>query len=208
MLSPEYLEKLVMVTDRETIMAVVDNDCLTKSDAAILLEGDGFFRWKKVVELFNQGLVSYIVFSGNTVDLQYGSYPFDEIKPHILASGIPEAKLIHEDKSTNTRQQAVEVIKLAVDNGWKKLVLVASAEHQYRAYLTFLREILDSKSNIALYNVPVRNLSWFVDSGWGTRIDRLSAEFDRIEKYSAMGHLANAQEVVQYQKWKEALLDG
>ena len=32
-------------------MAIVDNDCLMKSDAAILLEGDGFFRFQKAVEL-------------------------------------------------------------------------------------------------------------------------------------------------------------
>ena len=103
-------------------------------------------------------------------------------------------------------QQAVEVVKLAIKNDWKKLVLVASAEHQYRAYLTFLREVLNTKSGIAIFNAPARNLNWFVDSGWGIRFDRLSAEFERIEKYSALGHLANSQEVVEYQKWKESLL--
>ena len=61
----------------------------------------------------------------------------------------------------------------------------------------------DSKSGIILYNAPVRNLDWFVDSGWGMRFDRLKAEIERIEKYSAFGHLANAQEVVEYQQWKE-----
>ena len=50
-------------------------------------------------------------------------------------------------------------------------------------------------------------LNWFVDSGWGIRFERLSAEFDRIERYSAMGHLANSDEVIEYQKWKESLLD-
>ena len=64
-----------------------------------------------------------------------------------------------------------------------------------------------TKSGIILYNAPVRNLSWFVDSGWGMRFERLAAEFDRIEKYSAMGHLANAEEVIEYQKWKESKLD-
>ena len=147
-----------MITDRETIMAIVDNDCLTNSDAGILLEGDGFFRFQKAVELYQRGRIARIVFSGNIVE------------------------------------------------GWKKLALIASHEHQYRAYLTFLREVLDTKSGIILYNAPVRNLNWFIDSGWGIRFERLSAEFDRIEKYSAMGHLATAQEVVEYQKWKESLL--
>ncbi len=196
-----------MITDREIIMAIVDNDCLTKSDAAILLEGDGFFRYKKAVELYKKKVVKNIVFSGNIIDKNYGSYPFEEVKPYILELGVPETVLLYEDKSKHTRQQAVEVVKMALDKGWKKLALVASHEHQYRAYLTFLREIIDTESGIILYNAPARNLNWFVDSGWGTRFDRLSAEFDRIEKYSAMGHLATAEEVVEYQKWKESLLD-
>ena len=196
-----------MVTDREIVMAIVDNDCLTKSDAAILLEGDGYFRFQKAVELYKSGMVSKIVFSGNIIDKDYGSYPFEEIKPYILKAGVPEDDLIHEDKSLHTQQQAVEIVKMAMEQGWRKLALVASHEHQYRAYLTFLREVLDTGSGIILYNTPVRNLKWFNDSGWGTRFDRLSAEFDRIERYSAMGHLAASQEVVEYQKWKEALVD-
>ena len=195
-----------MITDREKALAIVDNDCLTQSDAAVLLEGDGFFRFQKAVDLYNKSIVSKIVFSGNIVDKDYGSFPYEEVKPFILAGGVPEKDIIHEDKSLHTRQQAVEVVKLAMAKGWKKLALVASHEHQYRAYLTFLREVLDTKSGLILYNAPVRNLNWFVDSGWGQRFSRLEAEFERIERYSAMGHLATADEVIEYQKWKEALL--
>jgi len=186
-------------------MAIVDNDRVIKSDVAILLEGDGFFRVQKAVDLYNSGLVSKIVFSGNIIDKAYGSYPFEEAKPLILAGGVPEKDIIHENISLNTREQAVEIVKMAKANGWKRLALVASPEHQYRAYLTFLREVLDNGDGLILYNAPARGLDWFVDNGWGTRIDRLTAEFDRIERYSAMGHLAGAEEVVEYQKWKESL---
>lgn len=192
-----------MITDREIIMAIVDNDCLKPSDAIILLEGDGFHRFQKAVDLYKKGLGKKIVFSGAIVQKEYGSYPFEEVKPFILNAGVPEEDLIHEDKSLQTQQQAVEVVKMAMEKGWKRLALVASHEHQYRAYLTFLRQVLDSKSGFILYNAPVRNLDWFVDSGWGMRFDRLKAEIERIEKYSAFGHLANAQEVVEYQRWKE-----
>ena len=192
-----------MITDREIIMAIVDNDCLKPSDAIILLEGDGFHRFQKAVDLYKKGLGKKIVFSGAIVQKEYGSYPFEEVRPFILKAGVPEEDLIHEDKSLQTQQQAVEVVKMAMEKGWKRLALVASHEHQYRAYLTFLRQVLDSKSGIILYNAPVRNLDWFVDSGWGMRFDRLKAEIERIEKYGAFGHLANAQEVVEYQRWKE-----
>ena len=139
----------------------------------------------------------------NAVTVKYTIPAFNEVLPQILEEGVPECDIIHEDKSLNTKEQAVEVIKLAQQRGWKKLILVASHEHQYRAYLTFLREVLDTHSGITLYNAPVRNLNWFEDKGWGKRIDRLEAEILRIEKYTALGHLANAQEVIQYQQWKE-----
>lgn len=196
-----------MITDRETIMAIVDNDCLTESDVAILLEGDGFFRFAKAVDLYKQGIVSKIVFSGNIIDKDYGSFPFEEVKPYILKEGVPESILIHEDKSLNTKEQAIEVVNMAVKNEWKRLVLVASHEHQYRAYLTFLRQVIDVDKDIIIYNAPVRNLNWFIDSGWGTRYERLLAEFERIERYTAKGDLATADEVIEYQKWKESLLD-
>ena len=195
-----------MITDREKILAIVDNDCLSPSDAIILLEGDGFDRFRKAVSLYKQGQAPKIVFSGNITDYDYGSFPFAEVLPRMLEAGVPEDDIIHEDKSLNTREQAVEVVRMAQERGWKKLILVASHEHQYRAYLTFLREVLDSKSGITLYNAPARNLDWFVDKGWGTRFERLEAEILRIEKYTEMGHLANAQEVIDYQKWKEAQL--
>ena len=195
-----------MITDREKILAIVDNDCLTPSDVIILLEGDGFDRFRQAVSLYKQGMAPKIVFSGNIVDYDYGSYPFSEILPLMLKEGMPELDIIHEDKSLNTREQAVEVVRMAQEYGWKKLILVASHEHQYRAYLTFLREVLDTKSGITLYNAPARNLKWFEDKGWGTRFNRLQAEIDRIERYSAMGHLATAEEVIDYQKWKETQL--
>ncbi len=195
-----------MITDREKVLAIVDNDCLTPSDAAILLEGDGFFRFKKAVCLYKEGLVKKIVFSGNIIDRNYGSFPYEEVKPYILKEGVPEGDIIHEDISRNTRQQAIEIIRMSKERGWGKIILVASPEHQYRAYLTFLREVLDSDNKLILYNAPARNLKWFVDSGWGNRYDRLSAEFERIERYSAIGHLANAKEAIEYQEWKESLI--
>lgn len=192
-----------MMTEREKFIAVVDNDILKSSDAIILLEGDGLNRYQKAVELYNQNVATKIVFSGNITDYEYGSFPFPDVLPHILKEGIPADAVIHEGKSMNTREQAVEVIKMAMAHKWKRLVLVASHEHQYRAYLTFLREVLDQKSGIVLYNAPARNLGWFKKSEWGVRFERLEQEFARIEKYSQLGHLATYEEAIDYQKWKE-----
>lgn len=192
-----------MITDREKCIALIDNDILRPSDAIVLLEGDGLNRYQKAVDLFKSRIASKIVFSGGITDYEYGSFPLMDVLPHLLRTGVPHDAIIHENKSLNTREQAVEVVKLALDNNWKSLVLVASHEHQYRAYLTFLREVLDTGSNIILYNAPARNLGWFNESSWGIRYQRLEQEFIRIEKYSQLGHLASFKEVIEYQKWKE-----
>lgn len=195
--------ELLRLTAREKVIALVDNDGLSKSDVIILLEGDGFNRYEKAVNLYKQGFAPKIIFSGGIVDYEYGSFPYVDVLPHILTQGVPEEDIIHEDKSLNTREQALAVLELAFKNNWKRLILVATHEHQYRAYLTFLRVIIDSGAEIIIYNAPVRNLKWFSENPWGRRFDRLEQEFERIERYSALGHLATFEEAIIYQEWKE-----
>lgn len=194
-----------MINNIEKMMAIIDNDCFSGADVAILLEGDGENRIGKAVELYKEGKVKKIVFSGNIGDRAYGSFPFSELEAKIRACGVHSEDLLFEDISKNTREQAIEIIKMATTNGWKKLALIASAEHQYRAYLTILRVIIDRQSEILLYNTPARNLNWFEDEGWGLRIDRLDAELSRIAKYTEMGHLANYDELIWYQRQKEEI---
>lgn len=193
----------IMLTDREKFIALVDNDCLQISDAIVLLEGDGLNRYKKAVDLYNQKFADKIIFSGGITDYEYGSFPFSDVLPYILKTNVPKEAIIHENTSLNTKEQATEVVRMAKKNEWRKIILVATHEHQYRAYLTFLREVLDNYPSLALYNAPVRDLPWFVETGWGIRFDRLNMEFDRIEKYSKLGHLATYKETIEYQKWKE-----
>ena len=191
------------MTDIEKCIAIIDNDILRKSDAIVLLEGDGLHRYQKTVDLYNQGWANKIIFSGGITDYEYGSFPFSEVLPHILETGVPKECIIHESRSLNTKEQATEVVRIAREKNWNKLILVASHEHQYRAYLTFLRQVLNLDIPIILYNAPARNLGWFKDSGWGIRYERLELEFQRIEKYAKLGHLASFKEVIEYQKWKE-----
>jgi len=97
----------------------------------------------------------------------------------------------------------VEIVNFSRKNNWKRLILVGSHYHQYRAYLTFLRQIQISNSEIILYNAPARDLKWFHDEGWGNRFDLLEQEFLRIENYSKLGHLATYEQAIAYQRWKE-----
>ena len=117
------------LTSREKFIALTDNDGIQKSDAIILLEGDGFNRYKKAVDLYKLGFSSKIIFSGGITDFNYGSYPFSMILPKMLSLGVPKKDIIHEKKSKNTKDQAIEVIKLAIKNNWGNLILVLSLIH-------------------------------------------------------------------------------
>lgn len=191
------------MTNQEKFIALVNNDIIKKSDAIVLLEGDGLNRCQRAIELYRADFADKIVFSGVADNPSYGSFPLSKMQPIFDSSSIPATDIIHENISTNTMEQANEVIKMAINNNWRRIILVASPYHQYRAYLTFLRSILDSNSSIILYNAPAKNLPWFTDAGWGRRFDLLDQEFKKIKKYSALSHLATLEEVIKYQKWKE-----
>ena len=194
------------LTAREKFIALVDNDGIVKSDIIVLLEGDGFNRYKKAADLYNNGYSNKIVFSGAITDYNYGSFPFEDILPKLLESGVPKESIIHEKKSSNTLEQAIEVIDIAIKNKWNKIILVATHDHQYRAYLTFLKQVLEKKKEILLFNSPVRNLKWFEKNVWGRRFDNIDNEFDKINIYMQKGHLASFDEAIEYHKVKEKYL--
>ena len=190
-----------MMTLKEKFIAIVDNDIIKKSDAIIVLEGDGDFRIPRAVDLFKKKFAEAIVFSGEIDNPGYGSFPLSKIMNTFLERGITGEQILHENLSTNTREQAVEVIKLATKKKWTRIILVASHFHQYRAYLTFLRVLQELNSSIIIFNAPVRDLKWFEDAGWGKRYDLLENEFERIEKYK--DHIASYESAIEYQEWKE-----
>jgi len=193
----------MMIRDREKYMAIVDGDIISPSDAIVLLEGDGLNRCNHAAYLYSMGYAPLVVFSGSAVDYKYGSFPFQEAKPILVKLGIPASVLVYEDQSKQTRQQADEIMKMSANNGWKKIILVASNYHQYRAYLTFIKSMLSYGLKIQIYNSPSQQLPWFENNAWGKRIDLLEIEFSKIEQYQVSGDVASFEEAISYQQWKE-----
>ncbi len=192
----------MIISDREKLLHLIFTEKIVKSDAIILLEGDGYTRVQAAIALFRQGFAPYILFSGGVTNYSYGSYPFSDILPLLKEGGVPDSAILHEAHSQHTKQQAIEVVKLAVKNNWRKLILVATPHHQLRAYLTFLSEVLKSPGNKILINATSHDAEWYDENEWGIRFDLLNQEFDRIEKYTANGDLATIDEALRYHRWK------
>ncbi|MBI3334883.1 MAG: YdcF family protein, partial [Candidatus Portnoybacteria bacterium] len=112
--------------------------------------------------------------------------------------GIPEKNIILEVESLNTRQQGVNVMEIVKEEEWKRIIIVASHYHQYRAFLTFLQARKKAHAGVDIINGWVKNLSWTKPERYGRRIDLLKNEFDRIEEYQQKGDVASFKEGIDY----------
>jgi hypothetical protein len=188
------------VTSKELFLILTNSSNITIADAVILLEGDGYARVSKAISLIKEGWAKTLVFSGGVDNELVGSFTLERCKDKIIDAGFDINNIIHESNSQNTRQQALEIIELCLKYGWRKIILVASHYHQYRAFLTFLkvleeRELLDI---IHIMNSPAI-LDWYEESYLGNkRIDLLDDEFEKIEKYRLNSHVSSFESAVNY----------
>jgi len=197
-----------MLTEREKYISLIDNDFVSLSDAIIILEGDGLNRIKHAASLYNKGLGQELWFSGHIDCEPYGSYILEKCYSEFNTYGISKNDIHHEDKSQNTYEQAIEIMKICIDKKWRSIIITASPYHQYRVFLTFLKAMNEFNFQILIFNSPTRNLPWFNKEEWGTRFELLDQEFRRIELYQEKGHVSTYKEGIEYFKWKEKNLIG
>jgi uncharacterized SAM-binding protein YcdF (DUF218 family) len=192
-----------MLSDKDFFLILASSSSPKKADTVILLEGDGFSRIDHACNLINEGYADYLVFSGGVENLSYGSYDFERCLPQILKNNVDRHLLIHESKSKHTLEQAEEVIEMCVSKKWSSIILVASHYHQFRAFLTFLKVLtkrgLDRE--IKIYNSPVHGLSWTEENNWGQRLNLLESEFEKIDQYRELGHIADYKSAKDYLQW-------
>ena len=190
--------------------SLIDNDQIIKSDAIFLFQGDGLNRIAHSIDLYKSGLASKIVYTGGANNNKYGSFSFDKCIPEFEKYNFNIKNLILDQKSLNTYDQAKYLCKKCIDENWKKIILVASHYHQYRAFLTVLNELnkrKNLKNKLIISNSSVRNLKWFKSDGWGERYKLFQDELIRIKKYKVKNHVSSYKEGINYFKWKESYLN-
>lgn len=108
-----------MLSQEAQLIALVSNERMEKSDAIVCLEGDdGYIRIQKAFELFQNKLAPLIVVSGG-VRLPL-SLPAEKMAGYLLKKGLKKNNIILESVSQNTRQQALEVMKIVKEKKLKK----------------------------------------------------------------------------------------
>jgi uncharacterized SAM-binding protein YcdF (DUF218 family) len=170
---------------------------LVAGDVIFLMVGDGLFRVPYAAKLWRDGFAPRIAIVGRDGRREYGSYPAEEMVAELERLGVPAAALVVHANAPHTRGEAESFLRLARQFGWHTGLIVTSPHHQYRAFLTFVKAMLDLGIRLTLVNAPAP-LSWTETTPWGTRADLQEGELRRIADYGATGHVAGFEEGVRY----------
>jgi uncharacterized SAM-binding protein YcdF (DUF218 family) len=85
-------------------------------------------------EVVRAGRARSILLSGGLVSPQPGDLPeADALAARLARWGIPPSQIVTEAGSRNTRENALESARIAAAHGWRRLLLVTSAQHMPRA---------------------------------------------------------------------------
>lgn len=181
---------------REQYLAALYNGPLVPADALVVLSGDGTVRYDAAVGLLRQRIAHWVVLSGGVDDPPH-SLDAEAARDYMVAKGLAEHRIVMDNASTNTHEQAEAIVRLIREHEWQTVILVASSYHLPRAFLTVLASLGDLRTDIAV--VP-----FAAYANWGkappgreaTRLDLLHDEFDKIERYG--DHVASYEDGLAY----------
>jgi uncharacterized SAM-binding protein YcdF (DUF218 family) len=202
---------MVDMTDRERFLAMLSTQpMLHYSDAAVVLCGeDARPRVNVGMELLTQTMVACVVLSGGRDELPRWQGA-ERIRTALIQDrGVDPRLLLTDPASMNTHEQAVNVVAMAREHDWTRLVLVASAYHQYRAFLTFVRELRRQKleRRILVVSRPATVAPWYgTPAGCDVRrIALLEEEFGKMRKYARLRHVSTYKDGMLYLREWEGL---
>lgn len=168
-----------------------------QADAIIVLCGeDGQLRAEAGLALFKLRTAPTLVLSGGRHEPP-AILGADHLARYVLGEGVAPNALVVEGQSQNTREQAACVGTL--EAGAKSLLLVASAYHLPRAFLTFLSASLQGDPRL----IPVAaNAPWHEPPPGldRTRADLWHVELTKITEYQQRGDCASWEDGLAYLK--------
>lgn len=158
---------------------LIKKDEMKPADAIVVLAGEQEERVKYGVKLFKDDWArkDRIVMAGGPLVWKYTWASL--MKEQAESLGIPGKKILLEDKSMSTEEDALYTKVILKKNGFKSIILVTSPYHSRRAALIF-KDVLGNEFRII--SAPADE-SWFnVNDWWKRRRDR-AAVLNEFSKY-------------------------
>lgn len=145
---------------------LVITDPPAPADVVIAVSGDGTGeRARAAADLLRRGYVRWVIISGSRRGFAPGGATAAMVR-QALRAGVPRARLLVEDASTSTLDNARHTARLMRAHGLRRAIVVTSPYHTRRAAWTF-------RSVFRPQGLQVRVLaagdSFFQVKGWWTR---------------------------------------
>lgn len=196
------------MTDREAFCMVLSHGPLLPGDALIVPAGDGMVRVDVAEEILRQRAAEVVVVTGGLKNAAPYALHADELARALIGRGLDPNRITKDAESMHTKDQADFVAGQAIKHKWDRILIAVSPYHAPRLFLTFLRAFLDAgiDDKVQMLTVPASG-SWFrnPDGSDETRYKLMAGEFDKIQQYGEMGHVATYAEGLAYLKLWEGV---
>jgi len=127
-----------------------------KSDAIVAVSGgDTNARLSKSIELFKNGWADKLIFSGAAQD-KSGPSNARAMKISAINSGVDETKILIDENSESTKQNASNTSEIFTKEGIKNAIIVTSGYHQRRASVEFKK----FAPEVELRSYPISDKDW------------------------------------------------
>lgn len=163
-------------------------DELRRVDAIVAVSGgDNEARTETAVELYQSGWADQIIFSGAARDPQSPSNA-EIMKREAIEMGVSKRRILTEELSQDTRDNASNVAELAKDNNIDSMILVTSPYHQRRAFIEFQNAFEGQEVTILNYSAKDqkwrRSQWWISPRGWYlTTSESLKIAFTELQNF-------------------------
>ena len=126
-------------------------DPLRKGDAIFVLGGTEMTRPLEGADLYSEGYAPRIVMTRETLEPAFAilehrgakvSSRVERARDVLIGLGIPATAITLPDKlHSNTAEEAATLRALALQNGWRTVIVVTSKFHLRRAYIAMQRQL-------------------------------------------------------------------
>lgn len=148
------IKKLVWVTAIVIILVVSlplfvgwylsPQDVLEKADAIVVVSGgDNNQRIEKAVQLYKESWAPFILFSGAAAEGDVSNAL--AMKRIAVSKGVPASRILMEEKSRTTEENAELSAVIIKEEGYKSIILVTSPYHQRRTFQLFEEQLPEIK---------------------------------------------------------------
>jgi len=148
---------------------IISSD-LQAANAIIVLSGGDESRMSEALRLYNENYAKMIILTetGQTTEGYSQLHSFD-MRIVLLSNGVPSGNILVTNRSvSSTRDEALSVKNLMINQQMKSAIIVTDPYHTRRAYNIF-NEIF-ANTNIRLSIQSVHN-SWYNSRTWFLKID-------------------------------------